>query len=370
MADIFDYMKWRDDLSFNQDSLNEVDAMLLARLTYLPFELAATDMTKETLTLSELAKELLLVKDIRKKVFMREDYPMLKLLAKSERFGSVKVFGYENTIDEESQTQFSAVTYQIDGGTYFVAFRGTDSTLVGWKEDFNMTFLCPVPAQALAVQYVNRMCQDFKNNIIVGGHSKGGNLAIYGSAFCQKDIQDRIEIIYNFDGPGFMEEVLDREEYDRIRDRIKTFLPQSSIAGLLLNREEETTIIRSNEVINVMQHDTFSWKIEKNHFLYTTSLSDSSKIIDSTLKGWIGGLKPHQREEFVDAIFGILGESDAKTLKDFRHHGFSHARAVAKAIRNVDETTETMITETLKLLMHHTREGIKEEVLDAISFKK
>ena len=169
-------------------------------------------------------------------------------LLNSRRFNSMKLFAYVNKIDEKTQTQFSAITIKINENELYISFRGTDNTLIGWKEDFNMGFVFPVPAQELAVDYIEKIASRHSENMLVGGHSKGGNLAVYSAAFCSEAVQNRIEIVYNFDGPGFDEKVLQKDGYKRICNKVNTFVPQSSVVGMLLNHEERYIIVHSTQL--------------------------------------------------------------------------------------------------------------------------
>lgn len=148
------------------------------------------------------AKVFLELPDIDLILWMKEDIRLLASLAESPRFQNMEIMMYVNQIDTETQTQFPVITVLIDEDRYFISFRGTDNTLVGWKEDFNMGFVCPVPAQELALHYVEKIAHSVSGRFIIGRHSKGGNLAAYTSACCSNDVQERIEKVYNYDGPG------------------------------------------------------------------------------------------------------------------------------------------------------------------------
>ena len=218
---------------------------------------------------------------------------LLQQAAKTRRFADMRLCGYRSALDTGSEIQFAALCIACgDGGTY-LAFRGTDETLIGWKEDFNMGVVCPVPSQTLAVDYLNET--GGSRPLIVCGHSKGGNLAIYASAFCREDVQARIRTIYNFDGPGFTEQVLSTEGYARIKPRIQTFLPQFSVVGMLFSNEGKCTIVHSEQV-GIMQHDLFSWDVEKDRFCYLETINRSSRFIDCTLAAWIDQMDHEQRE--------------------------------------------------------------------------
>ena len=265
MANLFDYLDWRGDLPFSAAPLNPVDGILLARLSYLPFELFSRPLGREAAPLWEVAAELSARADFSSRVLRRSDARLLTAMGQSVRFREMTVFHYEQQFDPETQTQFSAVSIGLGDGRTYLSFRGTDNTLVGWKEDFNMAFTCPVPAQRSALAYLEAVAGEVSGPLLLGGHSKGGNLAVYAAAFCPPALEERILAAYNFDGPGFDESVLQTEGYRRVCHKVSTFVPQSSIVGMLLGHEEKYTIVHSGQT-GIMQHDLCSWNVRQSAF--------------------------------------------------------------------------------------------------------
>lgn len=342
MANIFDYLLWRGDLPLSSHPFHEVDGVILARLAYMPFEyLPAFPMT-----LAEAAQCLLAVEDLP--VLQKDDLRLLEDLSKSPRFQNMVLSRYVNELDEESQTQFSAISFRLDDHSSFLSFRGTDNTLIGWKEDFNMCFVCPVPAQTLAVDYLRQAAGEESGVFYLGGHSKGGNLAVYAAAF--SGFGDRVTAIYNYDGPGFDESVLQSPGYQAVYQKVHTYVPQSSIVGMMLSREEAYTIVHSTQSTGIWQHDICSWEVQRDHFLCLETVDQSSRFIEHTLKGWIADLDHTQREQFVDAIYAVLSQTNADTLRELTDHWFTSAMAVLRCIKDLDEPTQKLVTQTLLLL--------------------
>lgn len=346
MANSFDYLFWRGDVPFSASPFNEVDGMLLSRLSYAPFELVGKE---NAVTVGAVCRALLQIENIEDKLLMRDDKRLLELMVESDRFKNLVLFEYVNRIDEESETQFSAVTLQLARGMFYVAFRGTDETLVGWKEDFNMSFTTPVPAQKLAVEYFERVARKVRGRFILGGHSKGGNLAVYAAAFCRQTTQRRIDLVENFDGPGFDEKVLETDGYKNVRSRISTYVPQSSVVGLLLGHEEEYTIVKSTNT-GLLQHDTYSWEVERNRFVYLETVTDASKFLDYTLKEWIASMPPEKREKLVDTIYMILTETNAKTVKELGDNWILNTASALRTIRGLDDETRKVLAEAMRAL--------------------
>ena len=213
MANIFDYLDWRD-ISLEKVEFNEIDNLILARLSYFPLDGSVKENDEITVKEAYLKMK---EQGTTGRILQAEDIDLFPKLANSERFGNLKLTGFVNKIDPEAEKQFSAVTILFPDNTIYVAYRGTDNTIVGWKEDFNMSFSDLVASQTESVKYLEKIANKYpEKKILVGGHSKGGNLAIYASVFCKPEIQDRIIEVYNNDGPGFSEKVVQSPEYEKM----------------------------------------------------------------------------------------------------------------------------------------------------------
>lgn len=359
MAGFFDYLYWRGDLSLESSPFNEVDAAMLARLSYLPFErIIPSDGSEfKELPITEAYEKIAAIPGVENMLLQSEDLHFLKELSASGRFGDSVLIDGETLADKEVETQFSAITLRIGKNDLAVSFRGTDSTIVGWKEDLNMGFLCPVPAQESAAKYLKRTAARFDGKITVTGHSKGGNLAVFSSAFCGADAQKRIKNIFNCDGPGFDERVLKTDGYQSVAQRITTLVPQSSVVGMLLNHEEKYTIVHSNKT-GLTQHDIYSWEVGRDSFLHLDTVTSSSRFVDKTLKDWMGEMTPAQRESFTDAIFTVIDGADVSTLHELGDNWFQSTKGMLKSIKGLDEPTRKAVTHTLMLLAKSTGSGL------------
>lgn len=365
MANLFDYLKWRGDLSLNQSPLNEIDSLILARLSYLPFDGIVTESFASEIMIAEAAELFLQREDAKEQVIMKADLPLLREVAQTKRFATMKLCGYTNQVDPEAEKQFAALTIKLNPQLAYVSFRGTDLSLAGWKEDFNMSFCSSVPAQIDAVRYLNAAALGLSRSLYLGGHSKGGNLAVYASAFCKPEVQDLIISVHNHDGPGFDSSVLNSTGYQRISKKVKTFLPQSSVVGMLLQHEEDYFVIQSKQ-IGLMQHDLYSWEIERDQFVYLDEVTGHSKFIDHTLKSWLAELSPKQREQFIDNLFSILEETNASTLKELTLNWYKNAAIVLKSIREMDDQMRHNISQALVLLFEAAKRTMREEVQKVI----
>ena len=366
MANIFDYLKWRGDILFNQVEINDVDSLILCRLSYIEFDNIVPEFgIEKAIPLSQAVKSYLkLVTQGKTTPLQNEDIEFLKELMISPRFKDKLLYNYVNKIDADKQLQFSAVTIQLEKDTTYIAFRGTDNTLIGWKEDINMGFLPSVPAQLEAVEYLKNISATTAGRLYVGGHSKGGNLAVYSSSYIDKATQDRIVFVYNNDGPGFNDGVIKSTGYARIINKIKTFVPQSSVVGMLLGHEEKYKVIHSSNS-GIMQHDLYSWDVLGNSFCLLENVDNSSKFIDKTLKEWVSNMSITQREQFFDALFQIIRSTKATTMKELRTNWFENTGVLLKTIKNTNEETKRLISKTLFILFTSAKNSLPEIVNNA-----
>ena len=315
MADMFDYLLWRGDILFSQMPVNHVDALVFASLAYVHYDDVVPESYGSFITVREAAQKLLALPDAAERCRVPNDLTLLKAAAQTERFGRVGMTHYLNVFDPEADTQFAGMAFLMEDGSAYLAFRGTDNTLVGWKEDFNMTFQESVPAQRLAMEFVRSFAHVSKAPLYLGGHSKGGNLAAYAGAKCGPEIQDRILRVYNHDGPGFTEAMMQDEGYLRIVPKILTFVPQSSVFGMLLEHEEPYLVIRSKH-IGLMQHDPYTWEVMGGNFIQMEALTADSRFLDRTFKTWLAGMTTEERNTFFDAVFDLLMLENASKPAD------------------------------------------------------
>ena len=340
-----------------------MDGLIFCALSYIPFVGQAAETPNEPIALRDAAADFLSLDDYESRVRAKNDAMMLRAAAETARFGGCKMVLYRDQFAPEEETQFAAMTFLLPDDTAFVAFRGTDRSLVGWKEDFNMAFQEAVPAQLLAQDYVREVAAEYVMPLRLGGHSKGGNFAVYAAAFCGEEIQDRIEAVYNYDGPGFDSKVLSEPGYQRICQKIQTFVPQSSVVGMLLGHEEKYTIVHSEQTF-LQQHDTYSWEVLQKHFHYLDTVDNSSRFVDYTLKAWLAQMTPAQRERFVDAIYEVMRQTNAHTLHQMNENWLASAASILKSAKNMDEETRQAVTHAAGLLLSSAKDGLLRVILE------
>lgn len=350
MPNIYDYMAWRGDLRIGQDGLNEVDNLILSAFSYVPLDGIVPADFSTAVSIGEAAREFAGNKAMWKLLRMRADKRLFVETGRCPRFAELRLYGYANIINTRAEEQFSAVSVDLGENGIFVSYRGTDNTLVGWKEDFNMSFMRQVPAQADAVAYLEDAAARFDGPLRVGGHSKGGNLAVYASAFCSRPVQDRIVAVYNNDGPWLHADKVAEPGYSAIRDRISAFIPQTSVIGMLLEHEGRYTVVRSNQK-GLFQHDFNSWEVSGPGFVHLGTVTNGSKFVDRTIRDWLAEWSEEERAMFVDALFQIISATGARTFQEMGAKWHSSALAMLKSFISLDEDMRKAMVRTLKLLM-------------------
>ena len=347
MANILDYVKWRGDLTFTQDPPNGVDALIFSALSYISYGGAVENSPETPVPLKVAAEDFFSRENEEARVRVKQDLDLLHLAATSVRFGSSEICMYRSEFIPEQETQFAAMTFLLDDGSMFLAFRGTDYSLVGWKEDFNMTFQQTIPAQRLAQQYVRDVALEYTLPMHLGGHSKGGNLAVFAAARSGPMIQKRILGVYSNDGPGFTQYMMGDPGYLAMVPKIKTFIPQSSVIGMLLEHEEPYTVIRS-KTVGLLQHDPYSWEVLGRGFIPVQEITGSSQFVDATIKTWFAEMSNQERNQLVDVMFSLLGTGGVDNALDIFQP--KNIRTYIKTISSDENLRRVLSTEFLGLI--------------------
>lgn len=342
---IFDYLEMHKDKNFNEYGFNDIDNVILSQLSYLPFSGIVPPMYGKGITLTEASD--LFFKKFSKSEIKNSWYlipkisKMFKEMSGSKRYGDAILYNYVNMIDDNKQ--FGAIAIRLNDNSVYVSYEGTDGTMAGWKEDFKMTCSYPVPAQRLAVKYLNRTVKFSDRLIRLGGHSKGGNLAVSAAMECSFWIRPKIDAIYNNDGPGFLKEQMESKKYSRIVLRVKMFVPKETIVGMLLYHDVDYTVVKSSTV-GLFQHDVFTWQCYGNSFV-VESLSDRSKKIEKRLNQKLEEISIEDRQRLVETIFSIFEDNDIKLTKDIK---LNKILDLLKDIRSLDKDVKKMVFDLIK----------------------
>lgn len=352
MEDLFDYLRWRGDLTFTQVPPGPVDALIFSAMSYLSFGGSLETNPDRPVFLKSVAEEFVQMDDATSRCRIKTDLTLLMAAAETVRFGQTQLVHYRNVLIPEEDTQFAAITYLLDDRSVFITFRGTDYSLTGWKEDFNMSFQESVPAQRLATLYAGEIAGIYPGKLYLGGHSKGGNLAVFAAVKGSEDVRRRVAAIYNQDGPGFTDFVMKDPAYLPLVPKIRTYVPQSSVIGMLLEHEEPYTVIKSKQ-IGLLQHDPYSWILRGPDFVSVEEISDQSRFLDLTIKNWVEEMSIQERNEIVDAVFdfltveGVEDVFDLIQLKNLRSY-FRTFASDGELRRRFSEEIQSLITAARK----------------------
>ena len=351
MLNIIDYLDWRGDVPFSAAPFNPVDNLILSQFSYISLDGIAPG------TMREVVSELIKLGRVHD-----NNLKLSKRLAESRRFGSARVSHSMELFDPKLEMQFGALVVDTDDGATCVAFRGTDATLVGWKEDLNMSFSEEVPSQGAAVQFLNDGLRENTRPLRVMGHSKGGNLAAWAAVHLDEKLQrKRLIAAYNNDGPGFSRDLVDTPSYQAVADRLFTYIPASSIVGVLLEHAEDYEVVDST-ARSIMQHEPLSWCVEGPRFVHLGQRSQLGQLSDGVLREWIGSMSPQEREQFSRAFFDILSRGGrTKTLEDLRSGGLAAGAALIREYAGADEEKKKIISEIFRRLAV----DVKDELVKA-----
>lgn len=368
MGNIMDYISWRGDLTFAQSPFNEVDNLILACLSYVNLDRIPAVTRQKGIELKKLVKEFKKLHTIKEleadKSFIRLAPFMMFEMAESVRFGNCVIRNYVNEIVTEAEQQFSAVEIVLDDGTSYISFRGTDDTIIGWKEDFNLS-TGVVPAQERAVEYMQRISDKASGMLRVGGHSKGGNLAIYGSVMC-KSVHDKILEIYSNDGPGFSKEFQESPETAEMMPKIIRIIPEYSIIGTLLEHEKQPIIVASTSR-GLLQHDGFSWEVQGPGLVRRDSLNKTALRFIEILHKWIDGMDMEQKRLLIEDLFATLQASGYENLSEVQSGGLKSLAAMVKRLDKFAPESRGMMQELLTAICGGWLEQLQENTKDKLS---
>ncbi|MCR5507953.1 MAG: DUF2974 domain-containing protein [Lachnospiraceae bacterium] len=368
MGNITDYVTEYGDRTLDELPFNEVDSLVLSQFAYLKFDklLKTPDHSMTVREIKDSPEYDSLFTDTR---FEKVNRGLMEAMVSGRRFSNVRLFEYVNIVDAQWEIQFSAVTCIFENGFVYVAYRGTDETLTGWKEDFNMAFITPVPAQTKAVQYLNMVSSKTRSEMTLGGHSKGGNLAVYAAMKCKSDVRERIRLIYSHDGPGFAEGVLDSDEFTMIKDRIRKSVPRSSIVGMALQTQERYEVIRCRH-FGLLQHDPFNWIVDGTEFKKADSIHRHTYVGNESVNRWVGNMDYEKRQEFVELLYEIVSGSGASDLNEFVADPVGMSRRMINTLETMDEKDRSIFKEIVGELSSSINATVREYLAEQIEEEK
>ena len=275
---------------------------------------------------------------------------MNELIGKSARFKNLKVTDYKESNDQDEEKQFSAITITLNDELKYISFLGTDKSIIGWKEDFNLSFTQDIPAQIEALKYANNMMKKYPNSkFIFGGHSKGGNVAIYAAINSSLENKARIIKVLNYDGPGFPEEIIESDKFNQIKEKIHTYLPQESIIGRIMDQGGKVTVVTSTEK-NIYQHDIYSWQLIAKKFDKRKKPNQKSEIVYKSLRKYLRETEAENRKKAIDLIFKIFIDSEFETFAEIGENKVENIMKIIGQVRELKKEDKDLIVKMLSEL--------------------
>lgn len=361
MKNIIDYVE-NEFHTINEKKFNTVDSLVLSQVTNYFYDDLVGNLhnIKPPIYFKDLLKAEYYEKMFRTFISPRKNKQLLFALASSPRFRNIGINYHVSKIDVDEEKQFSATTFILNNEFAYLGFRGTDTTVIGWKEDFNMAFVCPIPSQLEGVLYINTVSKLLPHKLYIGGHSKGGNIAVYSAMNCDKNIQPRIKKVYSHDGPGFREEVIKSKEFKDVKNKINKTIPYSSLVGILLENHEHYHVVKSSGVGGIMQHDPFWWEVENNDFVYVDELSSKSKYVNKTLNNWLSNISDEKRKQFIESLFEILNSTKCETITDIAANWKINLPIILDAIKHMKPEEKVLIMDLFKQLAFLSVKGMSK----------
>lgn len=361
MANLFDYIKEYGTKTFDEVPFNEVDNLILCSLSYVDIKKYMPKKRFSEITLKEVGN--LYFNKFKKRKYKNDIIALdkgiktFRSIRNTKRFRNIKLYNYVYKANKNKQ--FCAMTIKLKDDLTYVLYEGTDHLISGWEEDFKMSYMFPVPAQKDAIRYLNRTIRKSDYNIIVGGHSKGGNLALVASMYTHNYIRKRIRKIYNNDGPGLRNKQFLSERYKNISYKLINIIPNYSIVGLLL-RHDDFKIVKSPR-ITILSHDLTTWEVKDTNLL-ETKLSAFSQKFDLYMKEFLEKHSDYELKKYVKALFDILRKLNIDNLEDIKAYKLKNMKKIVKEAQNLDSDTKEILIEFANFMLKNYSEDAKEKI--------
>lgn len=350
MGTIIDYLKTHDQDDFITHPLNELDCAIINELGYLPLGESGFSIPFRFSEVSSQIESLLA--DVSYSFLVtKERVELLKSVLQAPRFESLTLVRYTNRINVDVEQQFAAMVFELSDASHCqVVFRGTDDSLVGWKEDFNMAYMREIPAQRSSVAFLREVLARSSQALVVSGHSKGGNLAVYAASHQEAKEQEKIEMLYLFDAPGLHASVLNTAGYQRIRDRIQVIRPYESVVGVMLANDLEVIIVNSDKA-GIEQHNLNYWQVADTQFERLPEPSPLSQTLETTFRLWMAELSRQELKLLFDTIFDLFWETGIHSLDDFQDTPYKKLADVMASLSQLPPEKHQLIGKSLASLV-------------------
>lgn len=361
--ELMDYIEWRNDVSFRAAPFNEIDNVLLSYLAYADFGELLHE-PKRHVSIETCLKRFCEKHDMAEvresKHFIERAPLLLEDMVRGARFRGTKVVHFREVFDKEKVQQFAALVFLLPDGTKYVSFRGTDLSITGWKEDFLMSFTAETEGAKEAVSYLNEVAACVEGDLILGGHSKGGNFAMFAAAFAEDAVKERILKVYNNDGPGFREEIVRSAAYRELLPKITNIVPQTSIIGRLLSNEAAHTVVKSTAA-GIFQHDVTTWEVTKDKFVRAEP-DAFSDFVEKSLGTWLETMDDEARKSLVETVFSMIEMTEAETFAEFGENLFKNTGLIIKGLGRLPKEKRSELTAALGGLAEAGRATVLDKI--------
>ena len=356
MANMYDYLTWRGDLQFDRDPVHDPDMLIFAALSYTDLP----ELESNAMTIHEIHRRYVEEK-IQQSQLIFDPAKLLQLCAESHRYRNVVVEHCRSTLDHDQVMQFCAMSFRYDNHKVVIAYRGTDTTLTGWQEDLYFAAIDETSAQSEAIKFMNDFYTGTQDEILVTGHSKGGNLAQYASIKANDDIRERIKGIWSMDGPGFKEHLIQSNAFQQMKDKMHRVVPEQSFVGMLMDNPVQPIICKSDAFF-MGQHMPDTWQILGPGFERASQLSNFSQFVWQTVDKWLENMTDEEKLHFTDNVFALLSSGGAQTLDDMVDNPFKNSKSIISMFVHSDKQTQQRLGEVIGKLLNASGDTLKGSV--------
>ncbi len=360
MADnMVSYAKQYFGLDYDRMPFTEIDSLILSQVVYYNYAGTPFDGAEFLMTVGEFLTE---NPDHYREWEMpyNEDDDLTRLLKMGGRHGNLRGCHYLAVKDADAEKQFGALTFELKKGLYYIAFRGTDNSVTGWKEDLNLSYQDVIPAQEDALLYAEKVMRQFEGDFYLGGHSKGGNLAVYTAMNLPEELQNRILTVYNHDGPGFAKHVFGSEKYKKIRPLIKKTVPESSAIGVIWEEDDIYKVVKS-KAIGLGQHITYTWLLENDKLIEVEEVDRFSRYMKKILERFIDELDVDERKRFIDSVFDAIENTEVDRFQELGTDRFKKMKLFIEGVTELPAEEKKHVFQSIKQLLKISAEEIKED---------
>ncbi len=351
MKNIIDYIREYKDITFKEHPFNEVDALVLSQFSYLKWEHVIPHLQdcEEGITLLEMSEKMMDAEVFVYERFLENNRALWAALLESRRFNTMKCNYLSVDLDRNLETQFMAFVAFPEDSLPVIVYRGTDETLLGWKEDYNMALNMPIVGQNLASLYLKQVALRLDGQFNIAGHSKGGNLAAYSAMDCSDELRERINLVYDFDGPHFRPELLEKLAYEAIKPKLCKYIPQSSVIGILLETDHCYTVIKSDAYSGIQQHDPFMWVVDGASFKRLHKVKKHSIRLNEKMLELLCYLTIDQIYEFGRGLFELVGLDKIYSVDEISKKSMGDlASSTIHNLSDVDADTRKLMKDVIK----------------------